>query len=128
MINTTERLFHTNYIKFLQQLKVFYSQIPKCLSFYFFKDFCKKTQADKVLWHLQEFGSITNLQCHAIYGIRHAPSVIRDIRHKLREQGNRYKIENRRKKGCDRFGNPCNWDEYTLVPTEDIINDLPLSA
>ena len=123
-----ERLFFDNYKEFLKQLRVFYSQIPKCLSFFFFKDFCRKTQADKVLWHLEEFGSITNLQCHAIYGIRHAPSVIRDLRARLRLQGNKYKIENRTKKGCNRFGQPCNWDESILLPTEDKINDLPLSA
>ncbi len=124
----SERLFHNNYMEFIRQLKVFYSQIPKCLSFFFFKDFCRKTQADKVLWHLEEFGSITNLQCHAIYGIRHCPSVIRDLRQRLRLQGNRYKIENRTKRGCNRFGQPTNWDEYILVPTEDGVNDLPLSA
>ena len=123
-----ERSFIRNYEKFKQQLRIFYSQIPKSLSFFFFKDFCKKTQADKVYWHLQEFGSITNLQCHAIYGIRHAPSVIRDIRARLRLQGNKYKIENRTKKGCNCFGQPCNWNEYTLVPTEGGANDLPMSA
>lgn len=117
-----------NYQEFIQQLKVFYSQIPKYLSFFYFIDFCKKTQADKVYWHLLEFGSITNLQCHAIYGIRHAPSVIRSIRQRLKLEGDKYRIENETKKGCNRFGKPCNWDVYKLVPTKGEFNELPLSA
>ena len=116
------------YNDFINQLKFYCkSQIPKGLSFFFFKDFCKKTQADKVLWHLEIYGSITNLQCHAIYGIRHAPSVIRHLRLRLREEGNKYKIKNRTVKGCNRFGQPANWDEYILVPTGKN-DELPLSA
>lgn len=117
------------YEDFIKQLK-FYCKtqiIPQGLSFFFFKNFCKKTQSDKVMWHLENFGSITNLQCHAIYGIRHAPSVIRELRHRLKFQGNKYKIENRPKKGCNRFGQPANWDEYVLVPT-DGENELELAS
>lgn len=33
-------------------------------------------QYERIWWHLQEFGQITNMQCHELYGIRHAPSVI----------------------------------------------------
>jgi len=114
--------------EFKKQLRVFYDFIPKCLDIFFFKDFCKKSQADKIYWHLQEFGSITNLQCHAIYGIRHAPSVIRDIRQRLRFEGDHYRIENETKKGCNRFGKPSNWDVYKLVPNKGEENELPLSA
>lgn len=107
------------YKEFINHLKFYCNrvQIPKGLSFLFFKNFCKKSQTEKVLWHLQTFGSITNFQCHEIYGIRHAPSVIRDIRQRLRFEGNKYKIENRTKKGCNRFGQPTNWDEYVLITT-----------
>ncbi len=107
------------YNDFIKHLKFYVKkvQIPKDLNFFFFKGFCKSTQADKVLWHLENFGSITNLQCHAIYGIRHAPSVIRDLRQRLKFQGNKYKIENRTKKGGDRFGNAISWDEYVLIST-----------
>lgn len=127
-MENTKQFFLEKYNEFIRQLKVYYSQIPQGLSFFFFKDFCNKTQADKVFWHLQEFGSITNLQCHAIYGIRHAPSVIRDLRQRLKFQGDKYKIENRPKKGCNRFGRPCNWDEYILVPTGGDQNELQMSA
>lgn len=123
-----ERKLHSGYMEFISQLKVFYSYIPKCLNFFFFKDFCKKTQVDKVYWHLQEYGEITNLQCHAIYGIRHAPSVIRALRHRLKFQGDQYRIENETKKGCNRFGKSCYWDVYKLVPTGGSQDELQLSA
>lgn len=71
-------------------------------------------QYERVLWHLQEFGQITNMQCHELYGIRHAPSVIRDIRKKLALK-NEYEIINEHKTGCDRFGNACTFDVYKLV-------------
>jgi hypothetical protein len=124
----TKEIFVRNYEEFIKAIKVFYSQIPKDLSFLFFKEiFCKKTQADKVLWHLEHYGSITNLQCHTIYGIRHAPSVIRELRKKLRFQGDKYRIENEHQKGCNRFGKPCVWDKYILTTTGDV-NELQLSA
>ena len=42
-----------------------------------------KSQEDRVMWFLKEFGRISNKQCHEILGIRHAPSVIRNLRKKL---------------------------------------------
>lgn len=77
-----------------------------------------KSQADKVLWWLEEHGKITNAQCHEIFGIRHAASVIRDLRKRFQVQGCSYEIINNRKKGCNRFGEPCHWDEYILQKKE----------
>lgn len=74
-----------------------------------------KSQADRVLWHLQTYGRITNLQCHDLYGIRHCPSVIRDLRKKFLKENNGYSIINEKKKGCNRFGEPVWWDDYVLV-------------
>ena len=68
------------------------------------------TQAERVYNHLQVFGSITNAQAHEMYGIRHLPSVIRDIKEK-------YKAEfapNERITGVNRFGEPTWWDKYIL--------------
>lgn len=82
--------------------------------------FCElkgKTQAERVLWHLERFGRITNLQCHDLYGIRHCPSVIRDLRKKFLKQGSEYAIINEKKKGCNKFGDPVTWDDYVLVKT-----------
>jgi hypothetical protein len=78
-----------------------------------------KTQADKVLWHLETFGRITNMQCHELYGIRHAPSVIRDLRERFEREKSPYCIKNEpAKEGCNRFGEPCKWDVYVLTQKE----------
>lgn len=74
-----------------------------------------KSQADRVWWFLEEHGRITNKQCHELLGIRHAPSVIRDLRKKLEEENSDYAIINEKKTGCDRFGNPTWWDDYVLI-------------
>ena len=79
-----------------------------------------KTQADKVFWFLQNYGSITNAQCHEIFGIRHGSSAIRDLRKRFRMTGEPYEITNEPQKGCNRFGEPCHWDKYTLVIKEAV--------
>ena len=68
------------------------------------------SQAERVYNHLQVFGFITNAQAHEMYGIRHLPSVIRDIKKK-------YNIEfepNERVTGVNRFGEKVWWDKYIL--------------
>jgi len=72
----------------------------------------KLSQADRVLNHLKIHGSITNMQCHLLYGIRHAPSVIRDVKKKLLTSG--FFIDTEPQKGCDRYGNSTNWVKYIL--------------
>lgn len=74
----------------------------------------KMTQADRVLNHLKEHGSITNMQCHLLYGIRHCPSVIRNIKRNLLLQGSTFYIDTEQQKGCDRYGNKTNWLKYIL--------------
>lgn len=37
-------------------------------------------QSERIYTHLRVFGTITNAQAHSNYGIRHLPSVIRDIK------------------------------------------------
>ncbi|NLE04237.1 MAG: hypothetical protein GX638_05465 [Crenarchaeota archaeon] len=66
-------------------------------------------QWERVLLHLEKYGKITNMQCHELYGIRHAPSVIRV----LRQKG--YKIINERKQGINRFGDKVFYDEYIIT-------------
>ena len=65
-------------------------------------------QWERVLWHLEKYGRITNKDCHDLYGIRHAPSVIRVLRDKD------YKIINERKYEKNRFGEKVFYDEYVL--------------
>ena len=82
-----------------------------------------KSQPDKVIWWLEQYGKITNAQCHEIFGIRHAACVIRDLRKRFKKQGNKYEIINNRKEGCNRFGEPCHWDEYVLIKNRRNNND-----
>lgn len=81
-----------------------------------FELFCKLPQADKVWWHLKKTGKITNKECHDVYGIRHCPSVIRDIRNNPFTYGdNHFYIESVRVDGeADRFGKATFHDIYTL--------------
>lgn len=72
-----------------------------------------KSQPYKVWWWLQEHGRITNLQCHEIFGIRHCPSVIKQIRKKI--QNTDWEIVNEKKKGVNRFGEQTWWDDYVLT-------------
>lgn len=73
-----------------------------------------KTQAERVLNHLYEHGSITNMQCHLLYGIRHCPSVIRDAKKKLLLENSLYEIDTKPAKGCNRYGEKTNWVVYFL--------------
>lgn len=114
MATLTNTQLYDNFVKFKKVIEFFAGKIPRCLNFDFFKFFCKESQSKKVLWHLEEFGFITNLQCHAIYGIRHAPSVIRDIRKKLAVEG-KYRIDNETQHSCNKFGRACTFDKYVLV-------------
>lgn len=68
------------------------------------------SQAERIYNHLQVFGFITNAQANEMYGIRHLPSVIRDIKKK-------YDVEfepNERVTGCNRFGEKVWWEKYKL--------------
>ena len=95
----------------------------KCLNIiweFFIRSFLRgKSQADKVLWYLENHGRISNEQCHFLFGIRHAPSAIRDLRKRFKKQGSKYAIENESKKGCNRFGEKCKWVDYVLVKKEN---------
>lgn len=68
------------------------------------------SQAERVYNHLQVFGFITNAQAHEMYGIRHLPSVIRDIKKKYNVEFE----ENERVTGVNRFGEKVWWDIYRL--------------
>lgn len=68
------------------------------------------SQAERVYNHLQIFGSITNAQAHEMYGIRHLPSVIRDIKEKFNAEFE----PNQRITGCNQFGEKVWWEKYIL--------------
>ncbi len=70
------------------------------------------TQEERVFTHLQIWGTITNAQAHEDYGIRHLPSVIRDIK-KNRE----VVIDEEWAEGINRFNEKCRWKIYKLDRT-----------
>lgn len=98
--------------------KMIFNRYGKLLNFTDeeFEKFCKMPQADKVWWHLRHFGKITNKECHEVYGIRHCPSAIRDLRDNPFTYGdNHFYIESVRVSGeVDRFGKGSFHDIYTL--------------
>ena len=80
-----------------------------------FKKFCKLKQDDKVWWHLRQFGSITNKICHDVYGIRHCPKAIQNLRENPFIYGEgHYYIESVPIKAPDRWGNTTNPTLYIL--------------
>ena len=74
------------------------------------------SQVERVWRHLQLKGEITNLQCHLLYGIRHCPSVIRDLKKKLARERSMYEIDTKPAKGCNRYGEETNWVIYFIKP------------
>lgn len=68
------------------------------------------SQLERVYAHLEVFGTITNAQAHEMYGIRHLPSVIRDI--KKRKNAT---ITTEWTEGKNRFGEKCRWEIYKLA-------------
>lgn len=66
------------------------------------------TQKDRVLQHLQEYGSITSWKAIMEYGATR----LADIVFKLRQEG--YDIESEYEKGTNRFGKKIHWTKYKL--------------
>lgn len=67
------------------------------------------SQSERIYTHLQIFGTITNKQAHDDYGIRHLPSVIRDIKKKYNVE-----IFTKWESGKNRFNENCRWEVYSL--------------
>ncbi len=74
-----------------------------------------KSQQDKVLWFLENYGRISNQQSHTLLGVCHLPEIIRQLRKRFLKFDMKYEIVNERKDGCNRFGEPVWWDDYVLV-------------
>lgn len=66
------------------------------------------TQAEKILRHMQDYGSITQLEAMQDYGIMRLASRISD----LKKAG--FIISSRRVKGTNRYGEPTFYSIYTL--------------
>lgn len=76
----------------------------------------KLTQCDRVLRHLEDFGSITSLEAMTEYGIMRLASRIAD----LKAQG--YAIESERVTGKNRYEETTNYSVYRLVNKEVTTN------
>lgn len=67
------------------------------------------TQARMVYKHLKEKGTITNAQANNLYGIRHLPAIIRDIKKHFCVE-----IFDWWQSGRNRYGENCRWKVYSL--------------
>lgn len=101
------------YNAFLQRLR-YYHYDTKGITFTWFLVFRKRTQAQKLWWHLLKYKKVTSAEAERIYFFCHPPSIIRDIRKKLKADRSDYRIENITKEGLDCWGNASKYDEYTL--------------
>lgn len=68
----------------------------------------KTTQREKVLEHLEKYGSITSIEAIALYGATR----LSDIIYRLRNSGHTIITEN--KTTLNRFGNVTNYAKYIL--------------
>lgn len=68
----------------------------------------KTTQREKVLEHLEKYGSITSMEAIALYGATR----LSDIIYRLRNNG--YTIITENKTTVNRFGNVTNYAKYIL--------------
>ena len=66
------------------------------------------TQKDKVLRHLEHYGTITPLDAFRDYAIMRLSAIIFN----LRDEG--YNIKSDTEKSTNRFGEPCKYARYTL--------------
>ena len=68
----------------------------------------KKTQCQKILRHLEDYGSISSLTAMQEYGIMRLASRISDLK------GQGYAISSEIKKGKNRYGEPTHYSVYRL--------------
>lgn len=69
----------------------------------------KVTQCERIIRHLQDYGTITSLEAISEYGILRLASRISD----LKKQG--YLITSEFKTGKNRYGEPTHYSVYQLV-------------
>ena len=69
----------------------------------------KLTQCDRIVRHLNDYGSITQAEASAEYGIARLASRMSD----LKKRG--YKFEVVTIYGKNRYKEPCHWAEYRKI-------------
>ena len=68
---------------------------------------------ERILSHLEKYGSITSWEAIIEYGCSRLSEYIRQLR------ADNYLIMNVTEKGTNRYGEPTNWVRYTLVEKEN---------
>lgn len=68
---------------------------------------------DRILNHLEKYGSITSWEAIIEYGCSRLSEYIRQLR------ADNYLIMNVTEKGTNRYGEPTKWVRYTLVEKEN---------
>ena len=76
----------------------------------------KMTQCERILRHLEDFGSITSLEAMSEYGIMRLASRITDLK------GQGYAIVSDRVTGKNRYEEPTSYSVYRLAQKEVTIN------
>ena len=100
---------------FVNRLKKYkYDINTNKFNFNWFMLFRNLSQQQKIWWHLKTFNKVTTMDVELIYFFPHPPSIIRDIRDKLKLDGMDYIITNVEKNGYTVWGKPCKYYEYTL--------------
>lgn len=74
---------------------------------------CKLNQREVILLHLIENGSITNKECNELYGYRHLPAIIRDLKEEWGAE-----FETIQQKQLNRFKQKTEYVEYHLKNRE----------
>ena len=97
---------------FIYQLKSFELEPPE-LSLNQFIDLFSETQANKVLWHLLNFRSITSAESK-IYGIQYCSSAIRDLEKKFKEDKSNYYVKREKVSDVDWLNKKHSFTEYVL--------------
>jgi hypothetical protein len=106
---------YQKFLAFKKELKERYGKDIQ-MDYEDFVKFADMAQPKKVFWHLKNFGKITNKECHEIYGIRHAPAVIRDLKDNLKFYSDmRLGIDTIDCSGVDRWGKVGPYVEYILT-------------
>lgn len=71
------------------------------------------SQSERVLQHMQRYGSITTIKAWNLYGITRLAARIKN----LRDAG--WDIESDELRGIDRYGRPTRFTRYTLRGTNN---------
>lgn len=69
-----------------------------------------KTQKEAIMWHLQDFGSITSMEAFSEYGITRLSHIIYVLR-----RNTNMRITSIPMKRVNRYGNSVSFSKYTLV-------------